>query len=337
MNIAIDAMGGDFAPGNVVGGVRQALEKYGQIEMLYLVGDEATVRAELDRQRVPSRKITLVHSTQVVEMGDSAALAVRRKKDSSIAVAVDLVKAGTCAGVVSAGHTGAAVAATTLKLRTLAGIDRAGIASPFPNENGVCHLIDAGANVDSRPIHLFQHAVMGSVYARHVLGKQNPAIGLMSNGEEDSKGNEVSKETFKMLKDSPLNFRGNVEGRDLFQSPLDVVVCDGFVGNVLLKGCEATAKTMFKWLREEIHSTPFRKLGALMAKGAFRATYKKGNYESYGGSPLLGVNGICIIAHGSSSVLAMENAIRVAVEAVAHGVNPHIEEAIANLGQLAPA
>ncbi len=309
------------------------MEQYRQIGMLYLVGDEKKVKAELDRQRVPSKRITIVHASQVVEMTDSAAMAIRRKKDSSIAVAVDLVKAGTCDGLVSAGHTGAAVAASTLKLRNLKGIDRAGIASPFPSEHGVCHLIDAGANVDSRPVHLFQHAVMGSVYARHVLGQKSPVVGLMSNGEEDSKGNDVSKEVFKMLKDSPLNFRGNIEGRDLFQSGIDVAVCDGFIGNILLKGCEATAKTMFKWLKEEIYATPFRKLGAVMAKGAFKATYKKGNYESYGGSPLLGVNGVCIIAHGSSSALALQNAIRVASEVIAHEVNPHIEEAIAELGQ----
>lgn len=307
-----------------------ALREYPAIEELVLVGDESAIRAEMQAQGVaPSRRVRIVHSSEVITMDESAAKAVRRKKDSSISRAVDLVKAGECDAVVSAGHTGAAVVASTLKLRTLAGVDRPGIASPLPNEHGVCNIIDAGANVDAKPIHLVQYAIMGSVYARHVLGRPNPVVGLMSVGEEEGKGTDFTREVFRLLKEAPINFKGNVEGHDLFEKPIDVVVCDGFTGNVVLKSCEATAKAMFKWLKHEILSSPVRKFGALLAKGAFRAIHDKGNYENYGGSPLLGVNGICVIGHGSSSAIAIKNAIRVAAEAIAHKVNPHIEEEIA--------
>ncbi|MDA0814099.1 MAG: phosphate acyltransferase PlsX [Verrucomicrobia bacterium] len=329
MKIAVDAMGGDFAPANIIEGVKSALADYPAIEKLALVGDESMIQAECERIGLRDRRIEIVPASEVVLMSDSAVQAVRRKKKSSINVAMDLVKSGDYEAVVSAGHTGAAVAAATIKLRTLPGVERAGIASPFPNEHGVCHLIDAGANVDSKPVHIFQHAIMGAVYARHVLGRENPAIGLMSNGEEEGKGNEASRGAFELLKASDLNFKGNVEGRDLFMSPFDVIAIDGFSGNLVLKGCEATAKVLFKWLKQELKSTPFRTLGAIMAKGAFKDTYRKSSYETYGGSPLLGVNGIVVIAHGSSSALAMKNAIRVGKEAISHAVNPHIEEEIA--------
>lgn len=208
-------------------------------------------------------------------------------------------------------------------------MERAGIASPLPNEHGPCYVVDAGANVEAKPSHLLGYAIMGSVYARHVQGQANPSVGLMSVGEEDSKGTEFTREVFSLLKDSGLNFVGNVEGHDLFESKLDVVVCDGFVGNVILKSCEATASVMFKWLKRDLTASPIRKLGALICKDAFHATKERGNYEAYGGSPLLGVNGTCIIAHGSSSPRAVKNAIRAAVESVKHHVNPHIEEEMA--------
>ncbi|MCF6313990.1 MAG: phosphate acyltransferase PlsX [Verrucomicrobiales bacterium] len=333
MKIAVDAMGGDKSPHSVVAGAIDALAEYSFIEKLYLTGDEAVVKAEMDRQGVSHAKIELVHAPQTVGMDEDAVKSVRQKKKSSISVAVDLVKAGDCEAVISAGNTGAAVAATTIKLRTLPGVERAGIATAMPNEHGPCNIIDAGANVDAKPSHLLHYAIMGTVYAEHVQGKSNPVVGLMSVGEEDNKGNSFTKEVFQILKDSPLNFKGNVEGHDLFESPIDVVVCDGFIGNVVLKSCEATAKVMFKWLKHELNVSPFRQMGALMAKGAFIATLEKGNSENYGGSPLLGVNGICIIAHGSSSPLAIKNAIRVAAESVRHEVNPHIEEKIQQYGQ----
>jgi len=329
MKIAIDAMGGDFAPRNIIGGAKAALDEIPGITRLLLVGDETRVKAEVQSQGLPYAKIEIVHAPDVVEMGESAAKAVRRKKHSSINIATDLVKSGAAAAVVSAGHTGAAVTAATLKLRNLPGVERAGIASPLPNEHGVCNLIDAGANLDRRPIQLLQYGIMGSVYSRHVMGARNPRVGLMSVGTEDDKGTDFTKEVFALLKASHLNFIGNVEGHDLFESPVDVVVCDGFVGNVVLKSCEATAKAMFKWLKLEIKSSPIRSLGAILAKGAFQAVRDRSSYEIYGGSPLLGTNGVCIIAHGSSSALAMKNAIRVAAESIHHRVNPHIEEEIA--------
>ncbi|MGY8690051.1 MAG: phosphate acyltransferase PlsX, partial [Verrucomicrobiales bacterium] len=240
----------------------------------------------------------------------------------------ELIKSGNAQAIVSAGHTGAAVAATTVKLRMLNGIARPGIASPLPNDHGVCNILDAGANTDAKAKHLLHYGIMGSVYAKHVLGVKEPKVGLMSVGEEDEKGNGFTKEVFAMLKGSNLNFIGNVEGHDLFEKHIDIIVCDGFTGNVVLKSCEATAKAMFKWLKQELTATPIRKAGAMLAKGAFKAVKERSNYETYGGSPLLGVNGVCIICHGSSSPLAICNAIRVATEAISHGLNPHIEEEI---------
>lgn len=325
-------MGGDKAPRAMIEGAKDALDDFPFLERLFLVGDEGTLKSEFDAVGLADRRAEIVPASEVVGMGESPVQAIRKKKDSSISVAVDLVKQQTCEAVVSAGNTGAAVAAATIKLRTLPGIERAGIASPLPNENGPCNIVDAGANVDAKPSHLLQYAIMGAVYARHVQGKENPIVGLMSVGEEEGKGTDFTREVFELLRDSRLNFKGNVEGHDLFETPLDVVVCDGFTGNVVLKSCEATAKIMFKWLKCEINSSPFRQMGALMAKGAFKATLERGNYETYGGSPLLGVNGITIIGHGSSSRRAVKNAIRVAGESVRHQVNPHIEEEIQKAG-----
>lgn len=328
MRIAVDAMGGDFAPENIIEGVGLGLERFPQVERFYLVGDEARIKELVDKHRLPGERLEIVHASQVVDMSDSAALSVRRKRDSSVSVAIDLVKQGDAQAILSAGHTGAAVAATTVKLRLLNGIARPGICSPLPNDHGICNILDAGANTDAKAKHLVHYGIMGSVYAKHVLGVKEPKVGLMSVGEEDEKGTEFTKQVFAMLKESHIHFIGNVEGHDLFEEPIDIVVCDGFTGNVVLKSCEATARAMFKWLKQELTRTPFRYAGALMAKGAFRAVKDRSNYETYGGSPLLGVKGVCIICHGSSSPLAICNAIRVASEAVSHELNPHIEEEI---------
>src|ERR1700724_3705862 len=328
MKIALDAMGGDFGPPYLVAGAVMALREYSYIEKLFLVGDTKQIDAELKKHKCNDRRITIVHSTQVVDMSDSAWSAVRRKKDSSVSRGVDLVKHGEADAIVSAGLTGAAVAASMIKLRTLAGIDRPGIAAVLPTETNVFVLVDAGANIDARPEHLVQYAFMGTVYSRHVLGYKNPKVGLISLGEEDVKGNEMTKEVFKMLKKSSLNFVGNIEGRHLFEDPVEVVVCDGFVGNVILKTCESISVAIFKWLKHELSRTPMRKLGAFLAKDSFRSIRDKTNYEEYGGSPLLGVNGICIIAHGASTPLAIKNALRVAAESIEQQVNPHIIEEI---------
>ncbi len=328
MKIALDAMGGDFGPPNIVGGAVMALKEYSHITKLYLVGDTPQVEAELKKHGCNDGRIEIIHASEVVEMSDNAMHAFRRKKDSSINRAVDLVKHGEAEAVVSAGHTGAAVVATTIKLRTLPGVERPGIASLIPTETNVFILIDAGANVDPRPIHLLQYAIMASVYSKHVLGYAEPQIGLLSIGDEDVKGSDFTKEVFKMLRESKLNFRGNIEGHDLFENPAEVVVCDGFVGNVVLNTSEAIAHAIFTWLKHELKRSPVRLAGAMMAKGAFKAIQKKIDPEEYGGSPLLGVNGICIIAHGSSTPLAIKNALRVAAESIEHEVNPHIVEEV---------
>jgi glycerol-3-phosphate acyltransferase PlsX len=211
-----------------------------------------------------------------------------------------------------------------VKLRTLEGIERPGIAATMPTQTNLFVLIDAGANTDPTPRQMLDNAIMGSVYSHHVLGYENPRVGLMSIGTEDEKGNDFTRETFDLLKTSGLNFRGNVEGHDLFEDPVEVVVADGFTGNVVLKTSEAIAHAIFAWLKHEIYRNPVRKLGALLARPAFQAIYKKTSADEYGGMPLLGVNGVCIIAHGGSSPVAVKNAIRMAAESIRHQVNPHI-------------
>lgn len=333
MRVALDGMGGDHAPVCTAEGAAMALREYPQLSKLLVTGDETRLRKEFSRIGCNDPRLEIIHTTQVVEMSDSAVDAVRRKKDSSLSRAVELVKKGDAEAVVSAGHTGAMVAATTIKLRTLEGVDRPGIASYLPTEHNVCVLIDAGANVDARPEHLLQYAIMGSVLSKHVLGFENPAVGLMSIGGEDVKGSEFTKDVFKLLKRSGLNFRGNVEGHDLFENPVEVVLCDGFTGNVVLKTAEATATAVFRWLKRELLASPVRKFGASLAKPAFMAIRDKTNYETYGGSPLLGVDGIAIIAHGSSSPLAIKNALRVGLESIEHKINPRIVEAIRSFNE----
>jgi glycerol-3-phosphate acyltransferase PlsX len=296
------------------------------------VGDEGILAAECARQGLDlsDARVSIIHAPETIGMAEPGAKTVRRKKQSSINIAMDMVREGRAEAFVSAGNTGAAVAAATLKLRTLPGVDRAGIATAIPNEHGLCHILDAGANPEAKPEHLVAYAVMGTAFSRNVLGVGNPKVGLMSNGEEDEKGTAFTKETFKLLKRTPgIHFVGNVEGRDLFETRLDVVLCDGFVGNIMLKTVEATAKAVSKWLKAEIKGNPLRLCGAVLANGAFKALKEKSSYETYGGSPLLGVNGVVIIAHGSSTALAVRNAIRVGMETVENRVNPRIEEALA--------
>ncbi len=321
-------MGGDFGPRNIVEGGVQALAAYTHLSKLILVGDRVAIEGELRRLKCSDPRVEIFHASQVVDMTDESVSAVRRKKDSSISRAVDLVKKGEADAVVSAGHTGAAVAASTIKLRTLPGVDRAGIAATIPTESNIFVLIDAGANPDAKPEQLLQYAIMGAMYSRHILGYQNPSIGLMSIGSEDNKGSESTKEVFKLLKGSGLNFRGNIEGHDLFERPVEVVVCEGFVGNVMLKSAEALAHAIFAWLKHELKKNPLRMTGAYMAKGAFQAIRQKLDVDEYGGSQLLGVDGICIIAHGSSSPRAIKNAVRIALESIGQQVNPHIVEEI---------
>ncbi|MEI6178768.1 MAG: phosphate acyltransferase PlsX, partial [Verrucomicrobiota bacterium] len=249
MKVALDAMGGDLAPAVNIGGAIDALRYYSKITHLFLVGDEEILKAECAKQGLDLNdpRVSIVHAPEVIGMAEPGAKTVRRKKLSSINVAMDMVKEGKAEAFVSAGNTGGAVASATLKLRTLPGVDRAGIATAIPNEFGLCHILDAGANPEAKPEHLVAYAVMGTAFARNVLGVKNPKVGLMSNGEEDEKGTTFTKETFKQLKQTPgIHFVGNVEGRDLFETELDVVLCDGFVGNIMLKTVEATAKAVSK-------------------------------------------------------------------------------------------
>ena len=329
MKIALDAMGGDYAPENIIHGAVLALGEYAHISKLYLTGDTPRIEAELKKRGCTDGRIEIVHTTQIVEMSDSGLDAVRKKKDSSVSRAVDLVKDGKAQAVVSAGHTGAAVTASLIKLRTLPGVERPAIASIMPSLTKHWVLIDAGANPDAEPSHLVQNAIMGAAYAECVLGRKNPEIGLMSNGTEEEKGNALTKETRALLSDVPsINFRGNVEGHDLFHNPPDVVVCDGFVGNVLLKTCESLAHAIFAMMKRELLSGIRTKIGAALAKPAFKRVHKATNADEYGGMPLLGVNGVTIIAHGGASAYAMKNALRMACETIQHSVNPHIIDAV---------
>ncbi len=337
MNIALDAMGGDHAPLVNLEGARDILAENSEITSIILTGPVDQLKKAALQCGLSDPRARFVEASEIVGMEESGAKSLRRKKNSSIAIAADLVKKGEAQALVSAGNTGAAVAAATVKLRLLKGVPRAGIASPMPNEFGVCNLLDAGANPEAKPAHLLAYAIMGSVYAREVLKVAKPKVGIMSNGEEEEKGTAFTQETMALLKQlvdqgqAPFTLLGNVEGHDLFQTELDVCLCDGFTGNIVLKSCEATAKAMSKWLKEAFKKNPVRIAGALLGKGAFQAVKDRTNYESYGGSPLLGVNGVVIIAHGGSSSLAIKNALKMAAQALKHEVNPKIEESLAQI------
>jgi glycerol-3-phosphate acyltransferase PlsX len=334
MRIAVDAMGGDHAPAAIVEGALRAARELDKISRIILVGQEPILKAELARFGAVSDKISIHHCSEVVEMGETPAVAVRRKKDSSINVAVDLVKQGVADALFSAGSTGAQVAASTLKLRTLPGIQRPAIAAVFPSPTKPFIVMDAGANTDCTASMLLEFAVMGLVYSREILGVPNPRIGLMNVGEEDAKGNAVTKEAFPLLSKAGFNFAGNMEGHDLFEGEIDVVVCDGFVGNVILKTCESLAHAIGVWLKQEFKANAFRMAAAICLKGAFADMKKKVDPSAYGGAPLLGVNGVSIIGHGSSNATAVFNGIRVSAEAVSQHVNHGITELLARVTPL---
>ena len=331
MQIAIDAMGGDFAPHAIVTGALQAVAALTDIDRILLVGDEAAIHRECRVfGKIPS-KIEIVYASESIGMGESPANAVRHKKDSSINRAIDLVKSGRAQAMISAGNTGAVVVAATLKLRTLAGVERPAIATMMPTPSKPFVLIDAGANTDCTAKLLLQFAAMGHVYAREILSQPNPVIGLMSVGTEDSKGNEITKEAFRLLAASHLNFKGNIEGHDLFKGGIDVAVCDGFVGNVILKSSESVAHAVGTWIKREFSSNPLRMFGAICLKGALNKMKRTMDPEMYGGAPLLGVKGTCIICHGASSPRAIFNAIRVARDSVHQQVNDMIIKTIGGL------
>ncbi len=311
MRIALDAMGGDYAPAATVEGAIDALAENNGISVV-LVGDEPAIKTEIEKKKYSGSQVTVRHASQVVEMDESPLTAIRRKKDSSIKVAIDLVKDGHADAMVSAGNSGVVMATSLLVLGKLPGVERPAIAAVMPSLRDHFVLIDAGANVDCKPVHLHQFAVMGKAYARFIFNIDNPKIGLLGIGEEDAKGNELTKESFKLLKNANMNFIGNIEGKDVFEGEADVVVCDGFVGNIALKIAEGLGETMLKMLKREIMDRSTGKLGAFILKDALKSFKKKTDYSEYGGAPLLGLSSPCIIGHGRSTSKAIKNAIMVA-------------------------
>lgn len=307
MKIAVDAMGGDHGPTPNIEGAVQAAAELG-IEVV-LVGDEVQLNEHISRLGVRDPRVTIHHAAQVVEMHESPTQVARKKRDSSIWVATELVKSGEAQAVVSAGNTGASMVASFFLLGVIKGVERPAIATSLPTLTGTAIMLDVGANVDCEASHLMQFALMGNVYGKHLFGKSNPRIGLLSIGEEDTKGNEVTKEAFALLKAGPINFIGNVEGRDVYSGAADVIVCDGFIGNVALKISEGVADTIKKLLMKEIAGSRLGRLAYLFVAAPLMRLRRKIDYAEFGGAPLLGVNGVCMICHGRSSAKAIKNAI----------------------------
>ncbi len=325
ITIAVDAMGGDHAPRPELEGSVLAAREY---DVRTASGRSARlIRTQLARLPKSHRPMEIVPASEVITMEDHPAQAFRRKKDSSIHVAARLVKEGLADGFVSAGNTGAVMTTAKFILGTLESVDRVALAAPFPNaRGGVSVLLDVGANVDSKPDHLLQFGVMGEIYYRLTFGSRKPRVGLLSIGEEEIKGNELTRAVYDRFKALPVHFVGNVEGGDLFSGKVDVIVCDGFVGNIALKICESLAMEIVKFLRKTYKSSWSSKLGYAFSKGAFKGIKQTMDYAEYGGAPLLGVRGVCVIAHGRSNANAMKNAIRVAAGLAKAHVNEKIEQ-----------
>jgi len=331
MRIAVDAMGGDHAPQVNVDGAIAAARELGISTLL--IGRAKELAPLLKDSGYAGQEIEVVDASEVVGMNEPATSPIRRKRNSSIRVAANCVRDGRAEGLVSAGHTGAAMVSAKMVIGTIEGVDRPALAAILPNLSGHCLLLDVGANPDAKTQHFKEFAVMGSIYAQLVFGKPAPSIGLMSIGEEDSKGTDRTKEAFKSLKETGLNFIGNVEGRDVFNGSVDVIVTDGFTGNVILKVSEALAEMVEKLLREEIKKTLQASVGFLLSRSAFRSFKSRLDYSEYGGAPLLGAKGCVIICHGRSSAKAVKNAIRVAAEFSRQNLAQKIQSALADLRQ----
>jgi glycerol-3-phosphate acyltransferase PlsX len=308
MKIALDAVGGDHGPAPCLEGALQAVKEF-DVEIV-LVGDETTLKQECARLSCQDPRLSIRHASQVVEMHESPAAVARKKRNSSIWVATELVKNGEADAVVSPGNTGASMVAAFFVFGLAKGVERPAIATSLPTLSGEAIMLDVGANVDCTATHLEQFAVMGNEYGKHLLKKPNPRVGLLSIGEEDSKGNEVTKEAFKLLKGSAMNFVGNIEGRDVYSGIADVVVCDGFIGNIALKISEGVAEMIKKLLLKEIAGSFVGRLAYPLIAGPLMNLKRKTDYAEFGGAPLLGVNGITMICHGRSSAKAIKNAIR---------------------------
>ncbi len=327
--IVVDAMGSDRAPKPEVEGAILAARNY-DVHVL-LVGREDDIRAEIRNHSGLPRNVEIVPAEEVIGMDEKAAQAVRTKKKSSIHVGLRLVRDGQAAGFATAGNTGATMAAAKMVLGALPGVDRPGLAAVFPTSRGSASiLLDVGANVDSKPQNLEQFAIMGEIYSRNIFNLHRPKVGLLSIGEEEGKGNELTREAYKLLQSLPINFAGNVEGRDLYNGKLDVIICDGFVGNVALKISEGLVETVRYLLKESLRSTITSQVGYLLSKKALADFKKRLDYSEYGGAPLLGVKGVCIIGHGSSNANAIKNAIRVAAEFAERRINEKIAHEIAS-------
>ncbi len=332
MRIAVDAMGGDYAPGVAVEGTAQALADFPDLNVV-LVGHEAKLQFYLEKYGITGHpRLKLHHAPEVVEMRELSSTSLRAKKHSSLTECARLLKSKEVDGMASAGHTGAAVAATKVLVRTLPGIDRPALAASMPRERGRFLIVDAGANTDCTVTNLMQFALMGEIYARYLYKIEHPKVGLLSVGGEDVKGKELTKKVFPLMDRLMPNFVGNVEADAIFEGAADVLVCDGFTGNVLLKGSEGLARATIYWLKEVMLKNPLRMTGAKMLSSAFRELKNYGSSELIGGAPLLGINGICIIGHGGSTPLSVRNAIRVCSECVKFGLNEQIVESIQKAG-----
>ena len=329
--IALDAMGGDNAPRAEVEGSILAAREFGV--RVILVGKQDVLREELARHAHGDLPIEIVHAADVITMKDSPMQAFRKKRNSSAHVAAKLVRDGAADGFVSAGNTGAIMAVAHFILGTLPSVDRPALAAPFPNSKGtVSVMLDVGANVDSKPLHLEQFAVMGEIYYRLLFGTRRPKVALLSIGEEESKGNDLTREVFNRLKQKPLNFVGNVEGRVVFAGVVDVIVCDGFIGNVALKISEGLVEHLVRTLKTALNSTLSAQIGSILSRSAYQGFKKNLDYSEYGGAPLLGVRGITVIGHGRSNVNAIKNAIRVASELAQARLNEKIEAELSPAG-----
>jgi phosphate acyltransferase len=333
MRIAVDVMGGDHGCGVVIEGAIRALQADKRITALFLVGQKSEIHAALPARGFRDHRVRVVHASEILTMEDKPVAAVRKKKDCSILRAIELVHDGKADAVVSLGNTGGIFAAATFKLGRIPGLDRGGIATIIPTPDHHFVLLDSGANIECKPIHLAHYAVMGSVYSRAILGCEKPRVGILSIGTEETKGNELTLQALRLCRHLDLNFIGNVEGHDLFRNRVDVVVCDGFVGNIVLKTAESLATALFSMLKRELTANPRRYMGALLAQNAFRAIKRRMDPEVYGGAPLLGFNGAVLKAHGSARERAIASAIRVTTENLQHQVNQTIGEEIARANE----
>jgi len=332
MRIAVDAMGGDLGPAEVVRGVIQAAAcSEGEVSFL-IVGDESAIRAELERHRDVPASVAVRHASQTIEMSDKPREAYRKKPDASVVVSARLVKEGEADAFISIGNTGAAMAAAVFLLRPVPGVDRPAIATPLPSLKGTVVLLDAGANVDCSPRQLLEFALMGQVYARQVLGVAEPSVGLLSNGAEESKGNELTREAHKLLRERVRPFYGNIEGMDIFKGLADVVVCDGFDGNIVLKVGEGVAEMVLHMVRTELTRHQWMKPFLWPRRSGIRSLRSRIDYREFGGAPLLGVNGVCIIGHGRSDARAIVNAVRVAESSVRNDLVGGIRRAVCRGG-----